>query len=302
MSLIGHVCEAYAHAWHALSRGGGLGKRLATLGKGWRLPVVVALALVISVFTPVRISVLAPAEVIPLDALEVRAPTDGVVDVMQVEPNEKVVEAQPLLKLDPTLLRSRFAVARRKLAVAEAEYRQMAHKAVFDAESKAQVAVLEGKRDLQLEEVGYLEALLKQLEVKADRPGVVIYSDPSDWVGRPVQTGERILTIADPAKVQLEVQVAVDDAIALQEGAEVRFFLSIAPDKPLTAVLKRAAFDAQPTPEGTLVYRVLANFEADVVPPRIGLKGTAKVYGEEVKLLYYLLRRPFASVRRWTGF
>ncbi len=57
-----------------------------------------------------------------------------------------------------------------------------------------------------------------------------------------------------------------------------------------------------PLLEGTLVYRVLANFEVDVVPPRIGLKGTAKVYGEEVKLLYYLLRRPFASVRRWTGF
>ncbi len=301
LSLAEHICDAYAHAWQALRRGKGVRRHLAALSKGWRLPFLAAVALGVTVVTPVRLSVLAPAEVIPLEALEVRAPTDGVVDIMQVDPNEVVTQDQPLLKLDPTLILSRFAVARRKLAVAEAEYRQMAQKAVFDAESKALVTLLEGKRDLQKEEVSYLDTLLKQMEIKAGRAGIAIYNDPSDWVGRPVQTGERILTIADPEKVQLEVLVTVDDAISLQKGAEVRLFLAITPDRPLAATLHRAGFEAQPTPEGTMAYRVLASFLDGVTPPRIGLKGTAKIYGEEVSLLYYLLRRPLSAMRRWIG-
>ena len=34
---------------------------------------------------------------------------------------------------------------------------------------------------------------------------------------------------------------------------------------------------------------------------RLGLHGTAKVYGEEVSLGYYLLRRPLSALRAWTG-
>ena len=37
-------------------------------------------------------------------------------------------------------------------------------------------------------------------------------------------------------------------------------------------------------------------------PPRIGLKGTAKVFGERVSLFYYLLRRPLAAARQFVGF
>ena len=36
-------------------------------------------------------------------------------------------------------------------------------------------------------------------------------------------------------------------------------------------------------------------------PPRIGLKGTAKVFGERVSLFYYLLRRPLAAARQFVG-
>ena len=35
--------------------------------------------------------------------------------------------------------------------------------------------------------------------------------------------------------------------------------------------------------------------------PRIGLRGTAKVYAEQVSLGYYLLRKPIAFVRRSLG-
>ena len=35
--------------------------------------------------------------------------------------------------------------------------------------------------------------------------------------------------------------------------------------------------------------------------PRIGLRGTAKVYGEKVSLFYYLFRRPITYLRQHLG-
>ena len=299
--LIGHLAESYAHAWNAVETTRRLSERLAGLFKGWKLPVVAALASGLSIFVPIRLSVLAPAEVGPRDPWVVRAPIDGVVEDMHVRPNQQVETDQLLLKLDPTHLRNELGVARLKLAVAEAEYRQVAQKAVFDRDSRARLVVLEGKWKIQSAEVEYLEELLSRVDVNAKRGGIAIYGDPSEWIGRPVQTGERILTIADPAHVQLDVFVSIEDAITLEPGAEVLFYLAASPETPLPAVVERAAYEAQPTPTGIMAYRLVATFSERVEPPRIGLKGTAKVYGEEVPLAYFFLRRPYSAVRRWLG-
>ena len=46
----------------------------------------------------------------------------------------------------------------------------------------------------------------------------------------------------------------------------------------------------------------IADFDAETTPPRIGLHGTAKIYGHPVPLAFYLFRRPIASARRMLGF
>ena len=45
---------------------------------------------------------------------------------------------------------------------------------------------------------------------------------------------------------------------------------------------------------GELAYRIRGDFEEGQVLPRIGMRGTAKLYGAPVTLGYYLLRRPLA--------
>ena len=299
--LIGHLAESYAYAWSAVEARRGLSERLAGLHKGWKLPAVIVLAAGLSFVVPVRLSVLAPAEVVPDDPWVVRAPIDGVVETMHVRPNQHVKAGQALLNLDPAQIGNKLGVARRELAVAEAEYRQAAQKAVFDRDSKARLVVLDGKRKIQSAEVSYLEELLSRVEVRAKRAGIAIYGGPSEWIGRPVQTGERILTIANPTRVRLEVSVSIEDAISLEPGAEVLFYLAATLETPLPAVVERAAYEALPTPSGTLAYRLVARFGETATPPRIGIKGTAKVYGDEVPLAYFLLRRPYSAVRRWLG-
>ena len=42
---------------------------------------------------------------------------------------------------------------------------------------------------------------------------------------------ERILMVADPRAVELEADIPVGDAVALEKGAEVKFFLNASTDE-----------------------------------------------------------------------
>lgn len=67
--------------------------------------------------------------------------------------------------------------------------------------------------------------------------------------------------------------------------------------------MREISHEASVFPENTLAYTVKASFspaEAGELP-RIGQRGTAKVYGETVSLGYYLLRKPILLVRKSVG-
>ena len=112
---------------------------------------------------------------------------------------------------------------------------------------------------------------------------MVLFDSPSEWIGKPVQTGERVMRVADPDAVEIEAWVPVGDAIPLAEGAPLRLYLAA---DPLTAVQGRVrymAYDAVARPDGSYAYRVRASLD-QAQGPRIGLKGTAKLQGERVPL------------------
>jgi hypothetical protein len=107
------------------------------------------------------------------------------------------------------------------------------------------------------------------------------------------------MEIADPTQAELRIELAVGDAIALEPGAQVALFLDSDPLQRHLARLERAAYEAQPTAGGQLAYRLDASFQQ--TPPRIGLRGTAKVFGDRAPLALYLLRKPLAGLRQSVG-
>ena len=113
--------------------------------------------------------------------------------------------------------------------------------------------------------------------------------------------GERLLEIADPNEAELEIWLPVADAITLKPGAEVEFFLNVSPGAPLRAKLRQASYEATVSPAQLLGYRLKATLDDPAHTPRIGLRGTAKIYGESVTLFYYLARRPLAAARQFLG-
>jgi hypothetical protein len=91
------------------------------------------------------------------------------------------------------------------------------------------------------------------------------------------------------------------DAIPLEAGGDVRFFQNVAPLSALEGRLTQVGYEAESTVDAGLAFVLKAEFERGTEPPRLGLRGTAKVYGGRVALGYYLLRRPLGSLRRLAG-
>ncbi|MBX8528804.1 HlyD family efflux transporter periplasmic adaptor subunit [Pseudomonas cichorii] len=292
------LLDCYGHAWSSLS---GHRPQRQPLRRRKRLLWIAGLAAAALLMLPVRQSVLAPAEIVARDPAVLRAPLAAVVDRILVQPNQRVTAGQPLVQLDTREQTNHLESARQAYAVADAELRQAQQQALFDERSKATLATLQGRREQARNDVEFYTANLKRLSIEAPRDGIAIFDDPSDWIGRPVNLGERIMLIAEPQDADLEIQLPVADAISLQAQTPVKLFLNTDPTSPLDATLQRIGYRASVNPDGVMAYRLKSTFDTHDPRIRIGLKGSAKLYAEPTVLFYYLLRRPLAALRIHVG-
>jgi len=250
---------------------------------------------------PVSLTVLAPAELVPLTPAVIRAPLDGVVDHVLVTPNQHVVEGTPLFEFDRANIQNRLEVAIKELATVQADYRKTAQQAVVDPEGRSKLAVLQGQIAEHSAEVAYLRQLNGRGVVTAPRAGVALFEDPTEWIGRPVVTGERVMVVAGEREVEIEAWLSPADVIQLPTNARVKLYLNADPLTPVAARVRYVAHEAVQRPDGQFAYRLRATLEPGAARPQVGLKGTAKVEGEKVSLAYWVMRRPLAGARAWLG-
>ena len=268
-------------------------------GRWWqRRPVQIGIGILLALLFPVRLTVLAPGELVPSRPAVIRAPLDGVIAQFHVRPNEMVKANQPLFGFDEGPLASRVEVAQQALAATEAEYRQQAQLALTDPKSKAQLSLLLGKMAERRAEAEYLSTQFQKSHVLSPQDGVAIFDDPSEWIGRPVQTGERVMKVAAPHDVEIEAWIPIGDAITLDSEAAVDLYLASMPLSSLSGQLRYLGHDAVPRPDGVYAYRLRAKLDG-TSDLRIGLKGTAKVHGPWVPLVYWVMRRPLAAARQF---
>lgn len=245
---------------------------------------------------PVELTVVGQGELVPREPVLVRAPLDGVINEFHVSPNQLVKAGDALFSYDNEVVRSRLLVARQTLATAQAEYRQAAQSALSDPRAKFQIAALVGKVQEKQAELKFLSEQVGRTTVTAPQAGVVLFDEVSEWIGKPVQTGERVVRLADPADVELEVWVNLADAVPLAAGNEARLFLAASPLDALDARIRWVGYEAQPRPDGTFAYRVRASL-TEKSAFMVGAKGTARVSAGRVPLVYWLLRKPLAVIR-----
>lgn len=276
---------------------------LAALSILGRKPVAIAVLLLLVglLFLPMRLSVLAPAEVVPSSPVVVRAPLAGVIDTINVVPNDAVEQGDVLFQLDDRELLSRLEVARQGLEMAQSEYRHAAQAAITSTEAQVRKALLGSRIEQHRTEYAYVNELLQRVEVRAERPGIALFPDAASLKGRPVRLGEKVMTLADPHMIMLEAWIPPADSVELVTGAPVSFFLNIRPDNPLSGELHRVALQATLSPDGFFGYRAEIHFSELAELPHIGLRGTAKIHGPRVNLAYLIFRRPLTAMRQMVG-
>lgn len=298
--LLGELADAQAHALHALAGG------RRTARRPWRrgaIRLVLAAVLVGVLLVPVRRAALAPADITAREPEVVAAPIDGVVRAFHVHAGQTVAAGDPLFSLDDTDRRARVEVAEKAVEIARAEYRQASQGALGGRRDAPRLAALEAQVALREVELDNARQQLSRTRAQAGRSGIAILPDPQDWIGRPVATGERVMLVANPVETEARAWLPVHDAMPLEVGAPVRLFLDVDPLTPIDGRLVHANHEAEEVPGQGMAYRVTVALDPapGQPPPRIGLKGTARITGDRVPLVFYLFRRPLAALRQSVG-
>ncbi len=299
-SIVDRLALTFSQSWYWLATT----KKTASLAAfaPKTLTVIIAGLAVAAGFIPVPMTTLAPLSVAPQNPLVVTSPLDGVIQDIAVDGNKAVEVGQLLVKFNDTALRNRLAIAARDVDVAEARVKKSSLLAVYDLGGRHEMAIDRAELDVKRAERDFAQDVLNRTAVMADQAGVVIMGDKRDLVGKPVSVGEKILELADPGRVELIIDVPVGDANILQPGARVKAFLDSDPLHPRDAHVLRTDYQARVQENGTSAFRVVAGLDEHAgAPPRLGIRGTAQLFGDTVPLFYVLFRRPMSSLRQWIG-
>ncbi len=290
------VGETVAHGWRALTGD----KPVRRFPKPTRLQKrLIAAACVIVALFPVRMTALAPVEVVPARPFIVSAPYAGVIARLEVAPNATVAAGQPVLTFEDIKVRNELQQVTEKLQVARAKIERATSASFREADEARDIATMRAEYDVAVADYKYARDLMAKSQIVAPVGGMAIYSDRRDWEGRAVNVGDPILQIADPKAVAFRIDLPTKEQMTLAPGGDVKVWLDAEPLWALSGTIEQASYLARPTAEGVLAFAVTA--KPTGAPPRIGSRGTAKLYGQWVPFAYSVFKRPFASVRQFLG-
>ena len=298
--LVQHLSRTYGHAYNTFLTNFSIKnffKKNFTGKKRW---ITISVIILIFLF-PVRMTSTAPVEVVAKNPFLITSPFDGVVKKIIANNNDQTKPGDLLVLLEDIDLSNEFNLAKQSLQVAEKELLRTRQSSFTDNEQKSRLAELVAQVDLKRVELKSAERKLKNSKIYSEKKGVVIVDRKSDWQGKPVAVGEKILTIADPNNIEFLIWLPVKDSIVINQDANTNIFLDINPMSSYKGNIIRSTYEPELSPEEVLSYKLISSFKGNRDTPRIGLRGTAKVYGNRTILFYYLFRKPITFIRQLIG-
>ena len=301
--ILKHLSSSLAYFLFAM-RSTGISQILRKISLKNKYLKISIFLLIILMFLPVKLSVLAPLEVEAKNPYVVTSPLNAVIEEVKVFPNDKIEKEQLLVKFDDVDFNNNYLVAKRTLDVANAQLHTVKQSSFFDATQKSQISQLESQVKLKEAELNFAQEQLGKTKIYAKEDGIAIINNPNDWKGKPVTTGERVFLIAKPQSIELKIMLPVSEAIFLEENALIKAFFDNDPTNSWSGKVKYISYKPELTEQNVLSYKITADFD-DIKEngyiPSIGLRGTAKIYSKKVTLFFYLFRKPITAVRQWIG-
>lgn len=296
--LFNYLIQGYAAAWGKLSRGVSVKK----LGLSrYTLWIIALLVVFLLYFVEVPLRVVAHCEVVPKDPILITAPLEGIVETLLIKPGDIVQKGTPLFEYDKRAPIHDLKAAQKEVQVMQAEVSRASTLGLSDPRSLRDLGILKLKLEKGLVQLDLAEYRASQLSQVSPEGGVVMIDNPEEWRGKPVKVGEKIMIISNPHESKLRFWLPEDDNILLDPAKNIAIYLNVDPQKKWEAHLEYIANQSTVNEKNMTTFVGEANW---VEPPeniKLGLKGTAVLYGENVSLFYYIFRKPWAGFRYYFG-
>lgn len=297
LSLISYLSRGYAAAWHKFKPFWHLSDPTKMTYKILALTIILLIC-----FIPTPLRVVAPCEVVAKDPYLVTAPLNGIIEEVVVVPGEAVDQGQLLFRYDKRVPLQELKVAQKQVDIATSQLNRIMTQGYNDPEALNEASIWQLQLERDQIKLNLAEYYASELDVKSPVPGVVSFDDPDDWRGKPVQVGERVMVVVNPDNTKVKIWISESDNISFIGDEPIRIFLNIDPATSYTAEVVYVADYSLINEKGVTSFAAEANWIDGPENVKIGLKGTAVLYGEYVPLIYWLLRKPWNTMRQWIGF
>ncbi len=295
------LLPAYGIAWSRLARKPSI-KRWFAGNKGRRALLIGGLlALLFLIRVPLR--VVAPCEVVPQDPFLIRAPLDGIIKEIVVKPGEWVDKDTLLLVYEQQTWEDTFKSASMAFLEKKLDVERAAVLGITDEQLQNEIKILKARENKEKANLDLAKFQYQQIFVKSPSKGLVILDSPDQWRGKPIRTGEKIMTVSNPENTKIKIWIPESDNVPFDPAKTVKIVLNIA---SMTSFPAHVIYIAN---ESSMSEQQIPSFIAEAAwenpPPKdvkMGLKGSAVLYGESVSLFYYILRRPWFWVRNTLGY
>jgi len=297
IEILNYLMKGYGAAWGKYIPRFSLTKLLKrrTILFGLLLTVII-----LSIRVPLRIS--APCEIVAKDPVMITAPVEGTIEKVVATPGEFVKKGDILVQYDKRIPLEELKVAEKQVQISKSELERANNLSAKDPHALTDLAVLAlklKKEAIQLDLAKYRASLLT---IKAPENGVIMIDNPDEWRGHPVKIGEKIMMIADPQQTKIQIWVPENDNITLDLKKPIKIYLNVSPEKSHYATLSYISSYSSLSDKSIQSFTAEAEWQEPPKDIKMGLKGTAILYGDNVSIFYLGMRRPFSYLRNLFGF
>lgn len=296
IELLKFLMKSYGAAWDKFSFNFDIKKILT------KPAVLGTLALLFfSLFIRVPLRVVAPCEIVPKNPYAITAPLLGVIKEVNVLGGQQVKKGDLLFQYDKKVPLQDLQIAQKNVMIAEAELSTAMSQAFKDKKALSETATLENK--LRKEMIGLELAKYNAsfLDFRAPVEGIVMIDNPDEWRGNPVKIGEKIMMIALTDQIMVKIWIPEADNIVLDEKQPIKIFLNVDPNTSYLARLLRVSTSTQMSEKQVSSFIAEAELLERTSDIKLGLKGSAILYGENVSIFYWIIRKPWSATRNYLG-
>ena len=298
--LENYLLPGYKAAWKRLGPSL-LSSKLRAHFNVQRLSWMIAAVILGLSFIRLPLRIVAPCEVAPLDPWVVTAPLEGIIKSIHIKPGQEVAENDPLYYYDEEAPLQDLKVAQKQVEIIQSELARIVAGGVKDDRALEEMAELDIRLKKARVDLDYAEYRASLLVGKASTPGVAILENPDNWRGKPVKIGERIMVIANPKSSKVKIWIPEGDNVYFDLSHPVKIILNSYPEQTLEAKISYISDETLITDLGISSFLAEAHWIELNKRVQLGEKGSAILYGENVSLMYYILRKPIRSVRTFFG-